>query len=250
MRAVRRMMKEARKARLTSARKARWATARPSARIQRRSRPPSPHCVGEHQARGVSSIRQQRPKLAGLKKCRPRMRRAYLLPMARAPASGGIHQAPARKSSVRPKLVMMGERSPACGSFSKRSQASCVARQEAKRSGACQRGKARAVSPSKRKLQRKPIWSQRGSLGSRMAALNARVPGRIYSGWHGVADAADTRLATDARHAAHVDADRGKDAARAGAVPEPLVARALVRERAGAHHVAHALGGADAGDRV
>jgi len=33
-----------------------------------------------------------------------------------------------------------------------------------------------------------------------------------------------------------------EDAARAGAVPEPLVARALVRERTGAHHVAHCRG--------
>src|SRR3954468_15579986 len=73
-RAARKAKKEPRNARLTSLRKARCATMQPRANIQRRRRPPSPHCAGEHQAWGVASMAAVMPRFAGLRKWRPRMR--------------------------------------------------------------------------------------------------------------------------------------------------------------------------------
>src|SRR5229473_5262328 len=181
-RAARSRIHEPRKARLTSLRKARCATMQPSPSTQRSRSGPSPHCAGEHQACGVRSMQAQRPKLAGLTKWRPRMRRTNLLAMARNAASGGSQMRSVRSSSVRPKEVMTGESRPASGRRSNRVKATCVPSAVAKMSGACQSGKSRAERPTVRKEARKGICSHRGSRGRRRSSRRMQGGTRVRPG--------------------------------------------------------------------
>src|ERR1700736_3053935 len=57
-------------------------------------------------------------------------------------------------------------------------------------------------------------------------------------------------MAGNARHDAHVDAERRQDAARACPVPEPVVARAALTELSPTHHVGGGLAGSHARARI
>src|SRR5687768_15649621 len=120
MRAALSSTQEPRKARLTSERKERCATASPNAANHPSSAALCPHWLGEHHACGVSSIANTSPRLVGLKRCLPRTRRTNLLEMATAAAKGPTQKASVRSSSDSPSEVTSGERYPTGGARNRR----------------------------------------------------------------------------------------------------------------------------------
>src|SRR5215467_7440568 len=101
---------EPRKARLMSERKARCATANPRIASQAINAALSPHWLGEHQARGVTSIATASPKFVGLKMCFPRKRMVNLDAIAAKAASTGIQGTSVRRRSDSPSELISGER--------------------------------------------------------------------------------------------------------------------------------------------
>src|SRR5262249_11133043 len=109
-----------RKHRLTSERNARCATAIPKIANQASTIAPSPHWLGEHQARSLASIANAKPRLVGLKMCFPLNRTRNFELIANAAASGGIHQTSLLSSNESPSELISGDKYPAGGTFSRR----------------------------------------------------------------------------------------------------------------------------------